>query len=217
MANMTLEYLNERLQLADQLRVGRKGMLNPQDLPGTYGRVIKALDRILEVCGGEAVVAGGWAVWRHGYVGRVTQDVDIVLASNQIDEFLRVASMSGFEPLATPPGRWPKLRHKDTNVEVDILPEGGRPGTASRPAPTTIPHPRTIGASGAELRYVDLPPLIELKLAAGRARDESDVVELIRVNQSELETIRQHLSRVHADYVKGFDNLIARAQDQVDE
>ena len=113
-------------------------MLQPQDLPGRYGRVVQAVDRVLASAGCEAVLAGGWAVWRHGYVGRVTQDIDIALAANQVEEFLRVASVAGFELLPTPPGRWPKLRHKDTGVEVDILPEGGRPGSAAKPAPTTI-------------------------------------------------------------------------------
>src|SRR5262245_54620343 len=93
----TLASLAERLELADQLHAGRDRMLEPQDLPGRYGRVIRALDHLLEVIGAESVVAGGWAVWRHGFEGRMTQGVDIVLAADQVDEFLRVALVSGFE------------------------------------------------------------------------------------------------------------------------
>jgi hypothetical protein len=214
MSNITLDYLTERLHLADQLRLGRKDMLHPQDLPGSYGRVIKAIDHVLTVSNGQAVLAGGWAVWRHGYIGRVTQDVDIALAKEQVDEFMRVAGIAGFELLPTAPGRWPKLRHKDTNVEVDIMPEGGRPGTESHPAPTTIPHPTELGAEGNELRYIRLPALIELKLAAGRARDVSDIVELIRVNPDQLQTIRDHLTGVHAQYLEEFDRLVERARDE---
>src|SRR5213078_1871754 len=124
----------------------------------------------------------GWAVWHHGFVGRVTQDVDIVLPADRIDEFLRVAADSGFEVLPQPAGRWPKVLHKDTGVKVDILPEGARPGTASRPAPTTIPAPGAMGAAGWRLHYITLESLVELKLAAGRAKDAADVVELLRVN-----------------------------------
>jgi hypothetical protein len=214
---VTLEFLTERLELADQLLAGRETMLEPQDLPGRYGRAVKAVDHLLQVLACPAVLAGGWAVWRHGFVGRVTQDLDIVLPADRVEEFLRVAAVSGFEVLPRPEGRWPKVLHKDTGVKVDIVPEGGRPGTASRPAPTTIPHPNALGAVGATLHYLSLPTLIELKLAAGRGRDESDVIELIRVNLDRLDTIRARLATVHADYVRAFDRLVERAREQRDE
>ncbi|MCH8830965.1 MAG: hypothetical protein IID45_15440 [Planctomycetes bacterium] len=56
-----------------------------------------------------------------------------------------------------------------------------------------------------------------LKLAAGRARDEGDVVELLRVNADQADAIRQYLSQIHADYVRAFDRLLQRAQEQTDE
>jgi hypothetical protein len=217
MPPIDLTLVNEQLELAEQLRAGRNAMFEPQDLPGRYGRVIQAIDHVLQALGAEAVVGGGWAVWRHGYLGRVTQDVDIVLGADDIDPFLRTASVSGFEVLPRPAGRWPKLRHKDTDVQVDILPERERPGTPSKPAPTTIPHPARLGAQPGSLRYIDLPSLIELKLAAGRARDEADVVELIRANPDEIEAIHQRLASVHADYVTEFDRMIERAREQQDE
>jgi hypothetical protein len=192
-------------------------MLEPQDLPGRYGRVIKAVDRVLHLVGSQAVLGGGWAVWRHGFIGRVTQDVDVVLPADRVEEFLRIASLSGFEVLPRRVGRWPKVMHKDTSVQVDILPEGERPGTASRPAPTPLPHPSAIGASGPRLRYITLPALIQLKLAAGRARDDADVVELIRANPAEADAIRSHLATIHPDYVAAFDRLVQRAREQQDQ
>lgn len=192
-------------------------MLEPQDLPGRYGRVVKAIDHLLQVMKCESVLGGGWAVWRHGYVGRVTEDIDIALPAARVDEFLQVAAVSGFEILPRQPGRWPKVRHKETDVKVDILPEGARPGTAARPAPTTIPAPAQLGALGTQLRYITFTRLIELKLAAGRPRDEADVAELIRANPSQVDAIRRHLVTVHADYVSAFDRLVERARDQEDE
>jgi hypothetical protein len=213
-----LDDLTERLELGDQLWAGKDTMFEPSDLPGRYGRVIKAIEHVMQATGCESVVAGGWAVWRHGFFARMTHDVDIVLAQEDIDEFLRVASISGFAVLDVPKGRWPKLLHKETDVKVDILPEGARPGTASLPAPTTIPNPKLMmGASGAKLRYVQLPVLIELKLAAGRVRDEFDVVELMRVNAEQRRPVRQHLSGVHMEYVAAFDRLMERADAQEDD
>jgi hypothetical protein len=106
--------------------------------------------------------------------------------------------------------------HKETGIKVDILPEGGRPGTKERPAPTTIPHPAQMGAAPGDLTYIAFPSLIELKIAAGRARDEADVVELIRANPNRVEEVRQHLLRVHRDYVTAFDHWVERARTQQD-
>jgi hypothetical protein len=164
-----------------------------------------------------SVLGGGWAVWRHGYTARVTQDIDIALPADRIEEFLRVANMSGFDVLQQRPGGWPKVRHKDSGVKIDILPEGARPGTPSRPAPTLIPHPSRMGGVIGTLRYMALTSLVELKLAAGRARDEADVVELVREGTSDVAAIRVHLSAVHPDYVAAFDRIVERAKDQRDE
>jgi hypothetical protein len=215
-STLTLQGIAEQLKLADLLRAGRDQMLEPQDLPGRYGRAIHALDHLLQAIHCEAVVAGGWAVWRHGYLGRVTQDVDIVVPAGQVDELLRAAAVSGFEVLPLREGNWPKMRHKESDIDVDILPEGATPGTPSKPAPTAIPHPSRLGARGNRLQYADLPALIELKLAAGRVRDESDVVELIRANPNQIELIRRHLDQTHQEYRMRFDELNRRAEEQAD-
>lgn len=207
---ITSSILSQQLELADALLAGRERMLDPQDLPGRYGRVVRALDRVLEACDCEAVVGGGWAVWRHGYLGRVTQDIDIVIPEDRIDEFMRTASVSGFYVHAQPEGRWPKLTHRDTNIDVDVLPEGGRPGTASRPSPTTIPHPHEMGADRGALKYISLASLVELKLAAGRIRDEADIVELARENRDQWDALRRHLAQVHPHYASRFEELLCQ-------
>jgi hypothetical protein len=213
---VALADLAEQLALADELLAGRDRMFEPQDLPGRYGRVIRALERVLSATECTSVLGGGWAVWRHGFIGRVTQDVDIVIPAERLSDFLTTAAASGFDVLKPPAGRWPKLMHRETGVQVDLLPEGERPGTPAHPAPTTLPHPATLGAKGPTLRYISLPGLIQLKLAAGRARDEADVVELLCANPDAVDDIRTHLASVHADYVAAFDKLVTRAREQQD-
>lgn len=210
---LTVEKITEQLQLADLLLAGRDHMFEPQDLPGRYGRVVAALDQVLTACDCESVVGGGWAVWRHGYLGRVTQDIDIALPANRIEEFLKTAAVSGFELLTSPSGNWPKLRHRESGIEVDVLPEGGRPGTAAHPAPTTIPHPTEMGAARGRLKYMTLAALVELKLAAGRLRDEADIVELIRENRDQVSTIQAHLTKVHQQYADRFVELIKQSKE----
>jgi hypothetical protein len=117
---------------------------------------------------------------------------------------------TGFEVLTQPEGRWPKLCHRETGIEIDVLPEGGRPGTASRPAPTVISHPKSMGAIRGKLKYVSLAHLIELKLAAGRLRDEADVLELARENRDRVAEIRTHLAAVHPQYDARFEELLVQ-------
>lgn len=217
MTAVTLAFLKENLALGELLLAGRDSMFEPQDLPGRYGRVVKAIDRLLAALNCESVLGGGWAVWRHGFFGRMTQDIDIVLPAARIEEFIHAATVSGFEALPQVEGRWPKVRHKDTDVTVDILPEGGRPGTPGKLAPTVIPHPSSLGGVGGRLSYITLPALVQLKLAAARARDDADVVELVRVHPEEVDAIRTHLVGVHADYATAFDFLVERARQQRDE
>jgi hypothetical protein len=212
MSRLSPDFLTDQLALAEALLAGRDLMLEPQDLPGRYGCVVRAVDRVLAAIACEGAVGGGWAVWRHGYVGRITQDVDIVLPADRVEEFLRVASVSGFQVLKQAPGRWPKIHHPETDIQVDILPEGEKPGTPPDLAPTAIPHPSQLGAAGSELRYVGLAGLIELKIAAGRVKDRADVVELTRANPDQLDAIRRHLASVHGDYLAAFESLVTEAQ-----
>jgi hypothetical protein len=216
MPGPTLEFLTDMIDLSEQLLAGRETMWEPRDLPGRYGRAIRSIEHLVEIMRCECVVAGGWAVWHHGYVARLTQDIDVVLPADRIEEFLRAASVSGFEILPQPEGSWPKVRHKETDVKVDILPEGAHPGSRSRPAPTTIPHPIRLGADVGSLRYIELLPLIELKLAAARLKDELDVEELILANPDRIGEIRSYLATVHPDYVAAFERLVERARERQD-
>ena len=186
----------------------------PRDLPGRYGRAVKDLERLLAAAETMAVVAGGWAVWRHGYAGRVTQDVDIVVAHDKIETLKRLAEVCGFDFLEPPAGRWPKMTHRQTGIEVDLLPELGIPGTASHPAPVTIGHPLRYQAVLGTLSYITLAGLIELKLGAARAKDIADLIELIKQHQSELQPIIDHLSSVHASYPIRFQELIRQAAEE---
>ena len=212
MQSITSQVLAEQLALADALLAGRDTMLTPQELPGRYGRVVQAIDRVLRAADCEAVVGGGWAVWRHGFVNRVTQDIDVVLPADRIEEFLRVASVTGFQVLASGAGRWPKVLHKETGVQVDILPEGERPGVPPDLAPTTIPSPQQLGAVAGALTYMRIEELVELKLAAGRLKDRADVVEILRANPSKITGIRTHLAAVHDRYVDAFDAIVEEAR-----
>ncbi len=200
---------------------------HPRDLPGRYGRVVRDLERLLQSTQTLAVVAGGWAVWRHGYVGRVTQDVDIVVPKDKLEELRSVANICGFDFFQPPEGRWPKLVHRQTQIDVDLLPEMGVPGTPSHPAPIAIKHPAAYDAIQGRLEYISLGGLFELKLGASRAKDIADIIELIKVRHSrnhgdntnvkseELLEITEYLASAHTSYAKRFLELIQQAREEV--
>ncbi len=215
--NQPSAHLAEQLGIGDQPLEARDTLTEPEDLPRRYRRVVRAIEHVLMVCNIGAVVGGGWAVWRHGYVARLTQDIDIARPQDRIDEFIRAASVAGFDALPRQPGHRPKLLHRDTKVQVVILPEGGRPGSAANPAPTTIPHPDQMGAQPGRLRYMGLPSLVVLKLAAGRSRDETDVIELLLVNPDRISSLREFAAGIRPDYAAKFDVLAKRAGEQMDK
>jgi hypothetical protein len=67
-----------------------------------------------------------------------------------------------------------------------------------------------MGAIRGTLKYISLPSLIELKLAAGRLRDEADVLELARENRDRLDDVRRHLVSVHSQYASRFEELVVQ-------
>lgn len=51
---ITAQTLARQIELNEALRAGREHMLDPQDLPVRFGRVIASVDRVLEAIGCEA-------------------------------------------------------------------------------------------------------------------------------------------------------------------
>ena len=98
-------------------------MSQPSDLPGRFGRTVRDIERLLRATAVPAAVAGGWSVWHHGYVGRVTEDVDIVIPQCGEADLLINAPLFGFDLVPGNPGSWPKLLHQETGIRVDLMPE----------------------------------------------------------------------------------------------
>ena len=127
---------------------------------------------------------------------------------------MRVAPMFGFHVLPVRDGMWPKLTHRETAIDVDLMPEAGIPGTPTRPGPIPIRHPSVYGAQAGELNFIGLAGLFELKLGAHRARDVADLVELIKVNPAQIDEIRRQLEQIHPNFAQELTNLIRQAQEE---
>jgi len=139
----------------------------------TMRRVAACLDH----AGISYAIVGGMAVNAHHHE-RTTKDVDFLLTSGGFAAFRKVADAGDFEPV---PGRARRFVDRATKVTFDVLVTGHFPGSGN-PGPITFPDPADVGHPLGNLRVVDLPTLIQLKLAARRYQDFADVVNLIRAN-----------------------------------
>jgi hypothetical protein len=76
------------------------------------------------------------------------------------------------------------LRDAETKVKIEFLTAGDYPGDG-KPKPVAFPDPASQGVEIGGTKYVNLPTLIEMKLASGmtepnRVKDIADVQEIIK-------------------------------------
>lgn len=148
------------------------------------GAVHDTLRRIaarLDGLGIPYAVAGGMALFLHGY-RRFTEDIDLLVAPDGLKRIHESLNGLGYVP-AFAGGK--SLRDVNSGVRIEFLVTGDYPGDG-RPKPVAFPDPAGVALDRAGLRCLNLPTLVELKLASGmtnpgRLRDLSDVLELIRL------------------------------------
>ena len=126
-------------------------------------------------------VVDGMALFQHG-LRRFTEDVDILVTKDGLKKAHEKLEGLGY----LPPHRHSKhLRDTELGVRIEFLTTGEYPGDGKE-KPVAFPDPRTVGIENDGVKYVNLPTLIELKLASGmtnpgRLKDLSDVLELIKL------------------------------------
>jgi hypothetical protein len=126
-------------------------------------------------------VAGGMALFHHGY-RRFTDDVDILVTSDGLKQIHSKLDGLGY---VRPFELSKNLRDTELGVRVEFLIAGQFPGDG-KPKPVCFPHPASACVEFEGVQYLNLPKLVELKLASGmtspgRMKDLSDVLELIKV------------------------------------
>lgn len=145
-------------------------------------RAASDLAAALDEIGVPYAIAGALAVSMHGHP-RTTADVDVLLTPAGLQRFKRHWLGRGWVE------RFPgskNMRDAHNGVNVDILLTGSYPGDGL-PKPVQFLDPTDVSIEIDDLKTVDLPYLIELKLASGmtapdRPRDFDDVIQLVRAN-----------------------------------
>ncbi len=159
----------------------------------TMRRLVKRLEK----AGIAYAVVGGMAVFAQGY-RRTTNDLDVLLTAEGFEEFRERFVPKDYDRHE---GRPRRFTDKKSEVSVDVLIAGRYPGNG-KPGPIAYPDPANVVTIIEDIRVLDLPTLIQLKLAARRHQDFADVVNLIRVHNLD-ESYQDKLhSSLHRDYIE---------------
>jgi hypothetical protein len=142
-------------------------------------------------------IVGGMAVNAHRHE-RTTKDVDFLVTADGLKAFRDRYLHKVFAPV---PGRPRRFTDPANNVCFDLLVTGLFPGSG-KPGPIAFPDPADVAEVIDNRRVVNLPTLVQLKLAARRYQDFADVVNLIRVHNLDEGFLAQLHPAVHSDFVE---------------
>jgi hypothetical protein len=174
---------------------------------------LRTLTQTLNELGVDYAVAGSMAMFLHGY-RRFTEDVDILVTREGLAKIHENLEGRGY---LKPFEASKNLRDTRTGVKIDFLISGQYPGDG-KPGPIAFPIPSQASINTAGMLCIDLVPLIELKLASGRAahrgKDLDDVQALIQA----LSLPREFADRIHPTvrdlYLLKWDHAQAAAKDE---
>jgi hypothetical protein len=128
-------------------------------------------------------IIGGFALNIHGYK-RHTEDIDVLIHSDDLSKFMDKVVYSGFTPRF--PGAKRSFRDPVSYTGVDLLVSGEYPGDG-KPGPIAFPIPDASNIEVIEdVQIINLPTFIDLKLASynsmkkKRMKDRTDVEGLVK-------------------------------------
>ena len=175
----------------------------------TLHRIAQRLDELAV----DYAIAGGMCLYRHGFQ-RFTRDVDIIVTREALARIHEELEGRGYvKPFAASKN----LRDADTGVRIDFIISGQYPGEG-KPGPIAFPIPKTVSKQIDGIRYVDIVPFIELKLASGqashRAQDLHDVQQLIQARSLPRELADQLHPSLRESYWQKWDDAQKAAKDE---
>jgi len=140
---------------------------------------LRRITRRLAELGIPYAVAGGMALFFHGF-RRFTEDVDILVGREGLERLHAELEGLGYVPVFSGSRN---LRDAESGVRIEFLVTGDFPGDG-KPKPVAFPDPVEASVEQDGVCWLDLPHLVELKLASGmtapaRLQDLADVQKLI--------------------------------------
>ena len=173
-------------------------------------QALRKITKRLDELGIPYAVVGAMAMFFHGY-RRFTDDVDLLVTPQGLAELHQKLEGLGYLP---PFSGSKQLRDTENGVKIEFLVTGEYPGDG-KPKPVAFPKPEESSTEIQGIHFLQLPKLIELKLASGmtnpgRRKDLADIQELVRELKLPLElslqlnpfvqpTYRQIWNEVHSN------------------
>ncbi len=144
-------------------------------------KAMRKIARRLEELGIPYAVAGGMSLDAHGF-RRLTIDLNILVSRESLRTIHDRLDGLGYIP---PFAGSKNLRDTEFGVRIEFLVAGEFPEDG-KPKPVAFPDPAEVGIDLGGIRFLNLPTLVELKLASGmtnpgRLKDLGDVQEVIRI------------------------------------
>lgn len=176
-------------------------------------RTLRRLAGRLEDLGVDYAIAGGMALFFHGY-RRFTEDVDVLVTPAGLKQIHDSLEGLGY---VLPFEKSKNLRDAETGVKIDFLVTGQYPGDG-KPGPIAFPDPALVSAPLEGVQVVELPRLIELKLASGRAShrsgDLNDVQRLIQALKLPREYVNELDPSLHDAFVAKWEDAQKALKDE---
>ena len=147
--------------------------------------------------------SGPWPCFTPWLHRRFTEDADLLVTRDSLRLIHEKLDGLGYLPLF-PASK--NLRDTESGVKIEFLITGDYPGDG-KPKPVAFPDPIRAGVEQDGVRYINLPTLIELKLASGmtnpaRLKDLADVLELIKALNLKKDLTEQLDPSVRAKYLE---------------
>jgi hypothetical protein len=173
-------------------------------------KAMRALINRLVKAGIPYAVVGGMAVNAHGH-RRTTDDVDLLVTADGLAEFQRRYVPRYYE---SHPRARPRFTERARGITIDFLVTGRFPGSGA-PGPIAYPNPEGLTQVIEDAEVLDLPTLIQLKLAARRHQDFADVVNLISTNDLDESLLCRLHPTVRQDFIECLEEK--RREDEYEE
>ena len=171
-------------------------------------RSLRRVARCLDDLGIRYAVIGALAMFQHGH-RRFTIDVDLIVTADGLATIH--ARLDDLDLIRPEPARR-SVRDRTTGIRFDFHVARTFPGDG-QPKPVAFPDPVGFSQAADGITYVDLPTLVELKLASGmtggmhRIKDFADVVALIKVRSLAADFADQLDSYVRDRYLEIWHDL----------
>lgn len=182
------------------------------DNDSTVHKTVRRIAQRLEEIGVDYAIAGGMCVSRHGFQ-RFTQYVDVLVTPDGLKRLHEALDGLGYvRPFAASKN----LRDAETGVRIDFIVSGQYPGEG-KPGPVSFPIPKDVATVIEGIRFIDLVPLIQLKLASGQAshrgQDLFDVQGLIRTRSLPRDLAQQLDPSLQDSYLQKWNDAQKSAAD----